>query len=65
MDGIESIVCAKLGDRRQTSLHYLKSEEKSCLLGPGVMMFEVIPRGPYSRATVADIASTPAFAAPT
>jgi hypothetical protein len=32
------------------------------MIGPGVITFEVIPRGPYSMAVVADRASTPAFA---
>jgi hypothetical protein len=35
------------------------------MIGPGVITFEVIPRGPYSKAVVADNASTPAFATAT
>jgi hypothetical protein len=35
------------------------------IIGPGVMMLEVIPRGPYSIEVVADRASMPAFATAT
>ena len=35
------------------------------IIGPGVITFEFMPRGPYSMAVVADKASTPAFATAT
>lgn len=34
-------------------------------IGPGAIMFEVMPRGPYSMATVLDRASIPALATET